>query len=62
MSKLVIKVGSIEEQRELFLWRFHDVSRDLVRDLEKGSIIFCNFRFNYSFDHYTYLHHRFFKI
>jgi len=40
MSKLVIKVGNIEEQRELFLWRFHDVSRDLVRDLEKGNIFF----------------------
>ena len=39
MSKLVIKVGSIEEQRELFLWRFHDVSRDAVRDLEKGNFI-----------------------
>ncbi len=39
MSKLVIKVGSIEEQRELFLWRFHDVSRDAVKDLEKGNFI-----------------------
>lgn len=39
MPGLVLKLGSIDEQRELFLWKFADISRTAVIDLEKVCFI-----------------------